>query len=203
MMKDLKNQFMKFEKKWKITKFFKAQRVHHDIDSFTKSMQNLMDILTFKVNVKNSEKLDKLAVAQTKILIGESIIEANQKYTMFRSDQMNDQLNVILEKITEIEMKQTEQFAQRNEYHCRFPGKPIPLNQEISGLTFCTEEEEKKTKPTDSEMEVPLSEGSGYNSGFDSDEIINNSTPTLTIKVVCSLDCNFDEGEQFQYHGIK
>jgi hypothetical protein len=58
MMHSLQDKFIRFGQKWKITRFIKAKKIHEDINAFANAMQNLMDILSFRISIKNREKLD-------------------------------------------------------------------------------------------------------------------------------------------------
>jgi pSer/pThr/pTyr-binding forkhead associated (FHA) protein/uncharacterized coiled-coil protein SlyX len=184
--------------KWKITKFFKAQKIHDDIDTFTNAMKKLMDILSFKIMVKNSEKIDQVNSQLETMMerlkeIDKSTIE-QKELNSTNSEELKQWMKSISSKL-----KDNTSAYKNLEYHCRFPGRALctATNSQSTAFTFSVNEEEKKTVVSD-EQEFD------YSSKFDAEEVFTlNMVEYMTIRVIYSLDENFEANEYFKYKGKK
>ncbi|CAI2363476.1 unnamed protein product [Moneuplotes crassus] len=198
MIKQLKRKFISFKKKNMFSKFFKAKKINDDIDAFTNGMQNLMDILSFKINVKNSEKLnevnDRLELISQQL--GSLKIESSD--TRMQLLAQTDGIQQVMQDFA-IKVQSSTEAYRSLEYHCRYPGRGIRLKD--AELDFQGEiEEEKKTGCSDSEKEVRLSDSGDSSDSLDSIFTIE-TFKFMTIRVVYSDDGNFEEDEYFKFEG--
>ena len=182
--------------KWTISKFFRAKRINDDIDAFTNAMQNLMDILSFKISVKNSEKLNELNHKLDTVLMKMSHLQLDSSEVRLKFLSQNEDLQDWMKKISS-NLKNSSEAYKTLEYHWRNPGRDLKTKD----FEYLSDEEEKKTGCTESEKEVRLSE-------FDENTIKNSISlfdaknyEYMIWKVVFWDDGNFEEGEYFKFKG--
>ena len=91
-------------------------------------MQNLMDILSFKINLKNSENLNNLMKKVEDVLTKIADIENHAQDNQNKIDLHNKDLQEWMKEISS-KLQDSNSAYKKLEYHCRFPGRGINIKQ--------------------------------------------------------------------------
>lgn len=155
MVKQLKKKFLSFQRKNAVSKFFKAKKINDDIDCFTNGMQNLMDILSFKIGVKNSENITKLSTKLDQILTNFDTIKEDQQSMHLQSQLQGAEIQKCIKDIAG-RVKQSSDVYKTLEYHCRYPSTPHLESAPLKPSSTSNLEEEKTGCETNSEPEPEI-----------------------------------------------